>query len=43
MPIIFGDDWQEESREDHPTDDRHDFPYAFVDYIRTPAEPTTAA
>ena len=31
------DDWQEESREDHPTDDRHDFPYSFVDYIRTPA------
>ena len=29
------DDWQEESREDHPVDDRHDFPYAFVDYIRT--------
>ena len=29
------DDWQEESCEDHPVDDRHDFPYAFVDYIRT--------
>lgn len=27
-------DWKEESREDHPTDDRHDFPYSFVDYIR---------
>ena len=30
----YEDDWQEESREDHPVDDRHDFPYAFVDYIR---------
>ncbi len=28
------DDWKEESREDHPTDDRHDFPYSFVDYVR---------
>ena len=28
------DDWQEESREDHPIDDRHDFAYSFVDYIR---------
>ena len=30
----YEDDWQEESREDHPIDDRHDFPYSFVDYIR---------
>ena len=30
----YEDDWQEESREDHPVDDRHDFPYSFVDYIR---------
>ena len=30
----YKDDWQEESREDHPTDDRHDVPYSFVDYIR---------
>ena len=30
----YEEDWQEESREDHPVDDRHDFPYAFVDYIR---------
>ena len=28
------DDWQEESREDHPVDERHDFPYSFVDYVR---------
>ena len=30
----YEDDWQEESREDHPVDDRHAFPYSFVDYIR---------
>ena len=30
----YKDDWQEESREDHSTDDRHDVPYSFVDYIR---------
>jgi dihydrofolate reductase len=30
----YEDDWQEESREDHPIDDRHDFPYSFVDYVR---------
>ena len=39
----YEDDWQEESREDHPVDDRHDFPYSFVDYVRKPAVPTTAA
>ena len=33
----YDEGWQEESREDHPVDDRHDFPYSFVDYIR--AEP----
>ena len=33
----YKDDWKEESREDHPADDRHDFPYSFVDYVR--AEP----
>ena len=30
----YKDDWQEESREDHSVDDRHDFPYSFVDYVR---------
>jgi len=30
----YEDDWQEESREDHPIDDRHAYPYSFVDYIR---------
>ena len=30
----YKDDWQEESREDHPMDDRHDFRYSFVDYVR---------
>ena len=28
------DDWQESFREDHPIDDRHAFPYSFIDYIR---------
>ena len=30
----YEDDWQEENREDHPVDDRHAFPYSFVDYRR---------
>ena len=30
----YEDDWQEENREDHPVDDRHAFPYSFVDYCR---------
>lgn len=30
----YDEGWQEESREDHPADDRHDFAYSFVDYIR---------
>ena len=30
----YEDDWQEENREDHPVDDRHAFPYSFVDYSR---------
>ena len=30
----YEDDWQESFREDHPVDDRHAFPYSFVDYIR---------
>ena len=28
------DDWLEESRENHETDERHAYPYAFVDYIK---------
>ena len=27
-------DWHEVAREDHPSDDRHAFPYYFVDYER---------
>ncbi|MBQ7427113.1 MAG: dihydrofolate reductase [Prevotella sp.] len=34
----YEDEWQEESREDHPIDDRHNFRYSFVDYIRKQAE-----
>jgi dihydrofolate reductase len=30
----YAADWQEEWREDHPVDDRHPYPYAFVDYVR---------
>lgn len=30
----YEEEWQEESREDHPIDDRHDFRYSFVNYIR---------
>ena len=30
----YEDDWQVENREDHPVDDRHAFPYSFVDYCR---------
>ena len=32
------DDWKEVSREDYPTDNRHDFPYSFVDYVRTESQ-----
>ena len=28
------DDWKEVSREDHDTDEKHDYKYSFVDYIR---------
>ena len=33
----YEDDWQEENREDHSVDERHDFPYSFVDYVRRSA------
>ncbi|MBR4191291.1 MAG: dihydrofolate reductase [Prevotella sp.] len=28
------DDWKEESREDHEKDERHEYEYSFVDYIK---------
>lgn len=28
------DNWKEETREEHPIDDRHKYRYAFVDYVR---------
>ena len=31
----YDEGWQEESREDHSVDDRHDYAYSFVDYTRT--------
>jgi dihydrofolate reductase len=27
-------DWQVENKETHPKDERHDFEYAFVDYMK---------
>jgi len=30
----YTEDWQEKWRENHPVDDRHAYPYAFVDYVR---------
>ena len=27
-------DWHEVNREEHPIDERHDYRYAFVDYVR---------
>jgi dihydrofolate reductase len=27
-------DWQVENKEAHPKDERHDFEYAFVDYMK---------
>jgi dihydrofolate reductase len=32
------DDWKELSREDYPTGNRHDFPYSFVDYVKTESQ-----
>ena len=31
-------DWKEESREAHTKDERHDYNYAFVDYVRVKGE-----
>lgn len=29
----YSEGWQEVGREEHPADERHAFPYAFVDYV----------
>ena len=34
FPTINVNQWQEAAREDHEPDDRHAYPYSFVDYIR---------
>ena len=34
FPTINVNQWQEVAREDHEPDDRHAYPYSFVDYIR---------
>ena len=30
----YKEEWQEKWREDHPVDDCHAYPYAFVDYVK---------
>ena len=30
----YAEGWQEKWREDHPVDDRHAYPYSFVDYVK---------
>ena len=34
FPTVDPATWHETNRETHPADDRHPYPYAFVDYIR---------
>ena len=34
FPTIDPTIWKENSRESHPTDEKHKYPYAFVEYIR---------
>lgn len=34
FPTIDSSIWKENSRESHPTDEKHKYPYAFVEYIR---------
>jgi dihydrofolate reductase len=34
FPTIDPSIWKENSRESHPTDEKHEYPYAFVEYIR---------
>lgn len=34
FPVLNKQEWTEVSREEHPTDDKHPFPFAFVDYER---------
>lgn len=34
FPTIDPTIWKENSRESHPTDEKHEYPYAFVEYIR---------
>ena len=34
FPKIDNNIWKEESREDHTTDEKHDYEYSFVDYVK---------
>ena len=35
FPEISADVWKETGRESHPTDEKHLYPYCFVDYVRS--------
>ena len=34
FPKIDNNIWKEENREDHTTDEKHDYEYSFVDYVK---------
>lgn len=34
IPAVSGADWKEVKREDHPADEKNEFPYSFIDYMR---------
>ncbi|WP_063768731.1 dihydrofolate reductase [Verrucomicrobium sp. BvORR034] len=42
FPHISGDTWDEERRQEHPVDDRHAWPFAFVEYVRRAEKPQGA-
>lgn len=35
FPEISPDTWTESKREAHPADEKHQFPYTFIDYVRS--------
>ena len=39
FPPIADDEWTVAASEEHPADERHAFPFRFVDYIRKPVQP----
>ena len=34
FPEIKKEEWKETGREDHPTDEKHLYPYSFINYSR---------